>query len=210
MIAVWTVIMYLANNEVFGDRTIPAEVKIRRFLKPQYFVVAAAGLLLIGWDQLEYYLGGGTVTARGLLLRGGITAMKEFFPLGAGYATFGTEQAARYYSPLYYRYGMNTFWALAEGGSELTDCYWPAVGAEFGVFGLLIMVVLVVVFSMTLIRLSGTDKYALVAAIVYVIYLLISSTATGIYTAYTTTGFTTALIALITPYRGEKDRQRNS
>ena len=101
---------------------------------------------------------------------------------------------------------MNTFWALAEGGSELTDCYWPAVGAEFGVFGLLIMVVLVVVFSMTLIRLSGTDKYELVVAIVYVIYLLISSTATGIYTAYTTTGFTTALIALITPYRGEKDR----
>ena len=206
MIAVWTVIMYLANNEVFGDRTIPAEVKIRRCLRPQYFAAAAAGLLLIGWDQLEYYLGGGTVTARGLLLRGGVTAMQEFFPLGAGYATFGTEQAARYYSPLYYRYGMNTFWALAEGGSELTDCYWPAVGAEFGVFGLLIMVVLVVVFSMTLIRLSGTDKYALVVAIVYVIYLLISSTATGIYTAYTTTGFTTALIALITPYRGEKDR----
>ena len=33
--------------------------------------------------------------------------------------------------------------------------------------------------------------------IVYVIYLLISSTATSIYTAYTTTGFVTVLIALV-------------
>ena len=196
VIAVWTIVMLLANNEVFGDGRIRAEEKIKRFFRPQYLLAVAAGLLLIGWDQLEYYLGGGTVTARGLLLRGGITAMKEFWPLGAGYATFGTEQAAKYYSPLYYRYGLNTFWALAEGGTELTDCYWPAVGAQFGIFGLLIMAALVALLSAELIRISGTDKYALVSMIVYVIYLLISSTATGIYTAYTTTGFVTVLTAL--------------
>ena len=196
VIAVWMIVMLLANNEVFGDGRIRAEEKIKRFFRPQYLLAVAAGLLLIGWDQLEYYLGGGTVTARGLLLRGGITAMKEFWPLGAGYATFGTEQAARYYSPLYYRYGLNTFWALAEGGTELTDCYWPAVGAQFGIFGLLIMAALVALLSAELIRISGTDKYVLVSMIVYVIYLLISSTATGIYTAYTTTGFVTVLTAL--------------
>ena len=196
LLAVWTIVMLLANNASFADRNIPASDKVRRFLKLRYLLAAAAGLVLIGWDQLEYYLGGGTVTARGLLLRGGIAAMKEFWPLGAGYATFGTEQAARYYSPLYYRYGLNTFWALKEGGTELTDCFWPAVGAQFGVFGLLIMAALVVLLSASLIRLSGTDKYALVSMIVYVIYLLISSTATSIYTAYTTTGFVTVLIAL--------------
>ena len=99
VIAVWMIVMLLANNEVFGDGRIRAEEKIKRFFRPQYLLAAAAGLLLIGWDQLEYYLGGGTVTARGLLLRGGITAMKEFWPLGAGYATFGTEQAARQVRP---------------------------------------------------------------------------------------------------------------
>ena len=196
LLAVWTIVMLLANNASFADRNIPASDKVRRFLKLRYLLAAAAGLVLSGGDQLEYYLGGGTVTARGLLLRGGIAAMKEFWPLGAGYATFGTEQAARYYSPLYYRYGLNTFWALKEGGTELTDCFWPAVGAQFGVFGLLIMAALVVLLSASLIRLSGTDKYALVSMIVYVIYLLISSTATSIYTAYTTTGFVTVLIAL--------------
>ena len=196
ILAVWTIVMLLANNALFGDRSVPAVEKVRRFLKPRYILAAAAGLVLIGWDQLEYYLGGGTVTARGLLLRGGITAMKEFWPLGAGYATFGTEQAAKYYSPLYYRYGLNTFWALREGGTELTDCFWPAVGAQFGVWGLLIMAALVVLLSASLIRLSGTDKYALISMIVYVIYLMISSTATSIYTAYTTTGFVTVLLAL--------------
>ena len=64
-------------------------------------------------------------------------------------------------------------------------------------FGLVVMAALVALFSAELIRLSGTDKYALVSMIVYVIYLLISSTATSIYTAYTTTGFVTVLIALV-------------
>ena len=84
VIAVWTIVMLLANNDFFGDRSVPATQKIRRIFKPQYLTAAAAGLLVIGWDQLEHYLGGGTVTARGLLLRGGIDAMKEFWPLGAG------------------------------------------------------------------------------------------------------------------------------
>ena len=61
---------------------------------------------------------------------------------------------------------------------------------------LLIMAALVVLLSASLIRLSGTDKYALISMIVYVIYLMISSTATSIYTAYTTTGFVTVLLAL--------------
>ena len=196
ILAVWTIMMLMTNNGFFVDRSIPARAKIRRFLSLKYLMAAAVGLLLIGWDQLEYYLGGETVTARGLLLRGGISAMKDFWPLGAGYATFGTEQAAKYYSPLYYRYHLNTFWALKKGGSELTDCFWPAIGAQFGIFGIAVMAALVILLSAALIRLSGTDKYALVSMIVYVIYLLISSTATGIYTAYTTTGFVTVLIAL--------------
>ena len=211
VLAIWILVMLLANNDFFGDRKISAEDKVRRLLKPQFILGAGIGLLLIGWDQIEFYLGGGTLKARSLLLRGGINAMKDFWPLGAGYATFGTEQAARYYSPLYYRYGLNTYWATAPGGTELTDCYWPAVGAQFGIFGLLVMAVLVYYLSAELIRLSGTDKYALVCAIVYVIYLLISSTATGIYNAYTTAGFVTALIALITcPSKRKKQDYENS
>ena len=130
--------------------------------------------------------------------------MKDYFPLGSGLGTFGTQSAATYYSPLYYRYGLNTYWALKEGGSELTDCYWPAVGAELGIIGIILMVTLIFVFSKRFIQSANHKKYYMIAFLTYVIYLLVSSTATGIYTSYLTAGFLVICMAIINTKEEEK------
>ena len=46
LLAVWTIVMLLANNASFADRNIPASDKVRRFLKLRYLLAAAAGLVL--------------------------------------------------------------------------------------------------------------------------------------------------------------------
>ncbi len=123
--------------------------------------------------------------------------MSDYFPFGAGFATYGTEMAAKYYSPLYYKYGLNTHWALKEGGSELTDCFWPAVGAEFGFFGILLMALIVYLFCSMMYKLSKPSRYSAVAVLTYIAYLLISSIATSIFTAYTTTGFVVLIVGMV-------------
>lgn len=170
---------------------------IRKFLKPSYIIFAAGVICLLGWEQFQEYFGEEATTARSLLFSGGVSIMRDYFPLGSGFGTFGTEVAAQYYSPLYYRYGLNTFWALTEGGSELTDCYWPAVGASIGIIGIVFMVVLILLFMKAFIQSTKGNKYYGIATITYCIYLLISSTATGIFSSYITAGFLIIDIAVI-------------
>ncbi len=63
---------------------------------------------------------------------------KDYMPLGSGLATYGGWIANLYYSPLYIQYGLNRIWGLEEGGTFLTDTFWPYVIGQFGVLGLIV------------------------------------------------------------------------
>lgn len=99
-------------------------------------IVIAAAVTFAG--QLTYYFAG--TTARGILLRNGIRTMKAYFPLGSGFATFGTAVAQQYYSKLYLRYGFWRYFGTSmKNRSYLMDDYWPAILAEIGLFGAVLM-----------------------------------------------------------------------
>ena len=50
--------------------------------------------------------------------------------------TFATNAAAQYYSPLYYKYGLNDIWGLTpENPMFLADAFFPTM-AEFGMVGI--------------------------------------------------------------------------
>ena len=203
-IAIWCVLMFISKK--ISDHNLIEQGRkatLKYFLKPHYILIAIVIIVALGWSQVQTYFGG-EVSARSLLLIGGIAIMKDYFPLGSGFGTFGTQIAATYYSPLYYRYGLNTFKALAENGSELTDCYWPAVGAELGIIGIILMAALIFVFSKRFIQSANHKKYHMIAFLTYVIYLLVSSTATGIYTSYLTAGFLVICMAIINTKEEEK------
>ena len=198
-VMIWCFVLMITNSgAIKRESDLSRRQIIRKYMKPRYLILGTIAVLFVGWDQIQYYFGTESTTARSLLLRGGIAVMKDLFPWGAGFATFGTEMAARYYSPLYYRYGLYTYWGLAEGGTELTDCFWPAVAAEFGFLALPIMVLIVWRLVRTMLLQAKTGRFELVAAITYAAYMLISSTGTSVFTAYTITGFTIVFIGLIT------------
>ena len=74
-----------------------------------------------------------------------ITSLKvfeDYFPLGPGFGTFGTDSAAKFYSPLNYQYGLNSIRGLnpddeVVGTSFYSDTFYPLL-SQFGVIGVLL------------------------------------------------------------------------
>ena len=74
-----------------------------------------------------------------------ITSLKvfeDYFPLGPGFGTFGTDSAAKYYSPLNYQYDLNNIWGLnpdddTAGTTFYSDTFYPLL-AQFGVIGVVL------------------------------------------------------------------------
>ena len=80
---------------------------------------------------------------------------------------------------------MNSHWALGVDGSELTDTFWPAIMAEFGLVGTVLYLVVVFIVLRRIIKACSTRRFLLTAAVSFVAYTLIASTATGVFFSYT-------------------------
>lgn len=84
---------------------------------------------------------------RTLLMLYGVKTMQDHFPLGAGFGSYGTDVACKRYSPLYYKYGFQYAYGLNPEDTRFAhDCYWPAIMGEFGIGG--VILVLLILFNM--------------------------------------------------------------
>ena len=108
---------------------------------------------------------------------GGKTA-NTYFPLGSGFATFGSDQAARNYSRLYYQYGFNSLFGMnTEDGSFLSDTFWPMAIGQFGWIGsiLYILIYVRIFFSFKWMDLNLEQKALLYAGYMqYIIHAVLS------------------------------------
>lgn len=131
--------------------------KERRF-RWWYTAAYAAMASFIAADQFSYYFSGNR--ARKVLLKYGLITARTYFPLGSGYATYGTAIAQRYYSNLYRTYNFSLYWGMSSDyRSFLTDNFWPAVMAELGFIGAVIMAILICIASVKVIR-RADNKYS--------------------------------------------------
>lgn len=139
-----------------------------------HIALGLAAVALIGMDQyINYYQSAGS--ARGELARQAIAVANDYFPLGTGFATYGSAVTAQIdnYSPLYYMYGLSTVWGLAPGAASfLSDTFWPTVLAQFGYFGLIAFVALLIALFVMCYKVGGSR----LPVICIFAYLLISST----------------------------------
>ena len=140
-----------------------------------HIALGLAAVALIGMDQyINYYQSAGS--ARGELARQAIAVANDYFPLGTGFATYGSAVTAQIdnYSPLYYMYGLSTVWGLAPGAASfLSDTFWPTVLAQFGYFGLIAFVALLIALFVMCYKVGGGSRLPVICIFAY---LLISST----------------------------------
>ncbi|WP_140398057.1 hypothetical protein [Lachnoclostridium sp. An169] len=92
-------------------------------------------IVLIGSFQIQTYLMNENAPRYLFFYYGSVTA-NDYFPLGSGFATFGSDQAARQYSPLYYLYGFTRLFGMnPDDGSFLSDTFWAMALGQFGWIG---------------------------------------------------------------------------
>lgn len=106
--------------------------------------VAALGSVVIffTWTKFNAYYVQGFQTddqeiARPATYETGMKIMfHDYIPFGSGLGSFGTAAAAKEYSPLYYKYQLNTIWGLTpDNPMFLADAFYPTL-AEYGIVGL--------------------------------------------------------------------------
>jgi len=161
-------------------------------LKWYHFILGIVCIFLIGYDSIEMYFGNAR-TARSAFATTSIKIMKQYFPIGTGFSTFGTDMAFRYYSPVYYRYGLNRIFGLSPiDGSFAHDTYWPAIIGQFGIIGTFLFIILLYYIFKIIYRNFIKNQYKNYYNYLNYIFLLsitvISSLATAVFFHFSTVG----------------------
>lgn len=89
--------------------------------------------LLIGYSNFETYFIANERAPRAMFVNGAIKLVKQYFPFGTGFGTYGSSAAGHYYSKLYYVLGFSTRWGMTPDNQLfINDNYLPMIFAEFG------------------------------------------------------------------------------
>lgn len=171
------VFFFTSNGKKWGE-------KIRKKIKVAYIIPICVVAVAICWNQLVFYFTSDT-QARSVLLRFGIMTMVTYFPLGAGFGTFGSDVAATQYSPLYKKYGFNSIYGMRQGETYfLNDNYWPMVMGQFGFFGTMLILVALIKFMRMTINSTKENKYMYFSTFCALGFLLLSSVASKSYSEF--------------------------
>lgn len=166
---------------------------IKKYNNLSFKTLASLGLLGLGgaFFQIRYYFLD-NITPRSLFLSNGIITANNYFPFGAGFSTYGSNMAKVHYSPLYVQYGFNDIWGMnAEETMFLNDNFWPMVMGQYGWFGV-ILYVLLLILLFEIINKSIKPKQLKIAGFSLFFLLVYSSVGGPIFMHYI--GCTTILI----------------
>lgn len=157
-------------------------VFIKSKVKMRHIIFAIIIAFLLGYSQLiNYFFSGGTL--RSTLVAGGIEVFKLYFPFGAGFASYGSDMAYRYYSPVYYEIGFDKIWGLnLINGSVINDNFWPMLLGQFGFVGVTCYLIILLVQFSYMLKANVTKSQKSIALSLYAL-LFIGSLGAAIYTS---------------------------
>ena len=103
--------------------------------------VLALLMIAFTWTKFDaYYVSGwdNSNMARPMTYKTSLKILKDFFPLGSGMGTFASNGAMEYYSPLYYKYDLDSVWGLTPDWHRfIADAFYPTL-AQYGIIGVLL------------------------------------------------------------------------
>lgn len=145
----------------------------------QILILALLGLL-VGWSQFSFYfvdLAG--KSARSKMLTTSISIMKDYFPIGTGFATYASHMAGAHYSPVYIKYGFQYIYELRNSsqGTFFDDQFWPIIFGQTGAIGTVAYIGVLIAYFRRISAIRSQNKYVYCGTLFAFIYLLISSIA---------------------------------
>lgn len=137
-------------------------------ISPGILIVGAVILLVAGWFQIETYLLNENAP-RHLFFKYAFKTANTYFPFGSGFATYGSDQASRHYSSLYYLYGFDKYNGMnPKNTAFLSDTFWPMAIGQFGWLGGFVYILVYVRIFLTFKNKNYTNQRR---AFIYAAYL---------------------------------------
>lgn len=154
--------------------------KLHGKLKVWQIVIVCIIGVVCAWSQIYFYfinLGG--QSARSVMLLTSFLIMKDYFPIGTGFATYASHSAAVNYSPVYSKYGFEFIYELRNSaeGTFFDDQFWPIIFGQTGVIGTICYVYILVFLFKKIQKLYRINTDSYISGLFIFIYLLISSIA---------------------------------
>lgn len=164
--------------------------------------IGIAGLFVGSYQIRVYFLNNNT--PRALLLKYSLKTMADYFPIGSGFATFGSDMAQKYFSKLYFSYGFNNIWGVHEESTFLNDNYWPMVLGQFGIIGTVIVLFMLYQFLKIIEKYHYDRPWIKPMLLVCLFYMVLASLGTTIFTTSATIILGMGMILVIKGCRYEK------
>ena len=147
-------------------------------------IISAVLGLLFAYSQFDTYFISSKRTPRSDLLKYSIVLGKESFPIGTGFAPYGSNPASKYYSVLYNRFHFYNYFGMSKDDALfLNDNFWPIVIAELGFIGVFFYILLIINIFKFLLNKSDT-KYKKIISLLIFINLVFSSTVSASFVHY--------------------------
>lgn len=145
--------------------------------KLRYILYMAVPIVLLAWDKIYYYyIQGHGQYAKSIMTSAALRIARDYFPIGTGFGTYGSTYAAKYYSPVYYLYGIADNPELGEQTKMyLTDLFWPILLGENGVLGTLLYCGLIVMLFVRIQRVFYYHKRKYLLLIYMLIFMLMTT-----------------------------------
>lgn len=170
------VLIYVIILRFSSNRKL--KFKFKWYYVPPILMVA----FLIGWPTFEEYFLLNSRQARYVLLRGAISIAADYFPFGAGFATYGTAASIAQYSTIYSRYGLANVWGISASSAYFVmDQYWCGILGQFGIIGLLIMGYMIFALYKEVLLRSYESKSTLLASLTFIYTSLLASISAASY-----------------------------
>lgn len=142
-------------------------------------IIGGIIVVLLGWAQLQYnFVDENIFAPRSILMSDGLKLMAHFFPIGTGFATFGSSMAATHYSVIYTQLGYVNYDGMNPSNTSfLMDTFWPIVMAQTGVVGTIAVILLIIELVVMSIKKMNNNKNSGIAMLLTIIYMIIASIA---------------------------------
>lgn len=137
-------------------------------------------LLLIVWDQIYFYFFSSIQndSARYQLTITAIKIMRDHFPIGSGFATFGSYFSGISYSSIYDLYGISKVNGLRDGAfAFISDSFWPMLFGETGILGSMMFIDALILLFRKIQKLRKFSIAQYTSGLCVFVYLIISSMA---------------------------------
>ena len=140
-------------------------------------LIALIALAVAGEQFRYYYVELAGKSARSVLTQTALKIAEDYAPIGTGFATFGSSEAAKQYSQVYVQYGFRQIPELSGMGKNyLSDTFWPILLGQCGYLGTAAYVLSLLILFCRMKAVYALDRRAYAAGMFLWGYLLISST----------------------------------